>query len=154
MERDLIIKGLLMYFKPEELICPHCFKSHGAYGLTFLSTSVLADLLFIRSHILPSPILINNYHVSGSFSQRGLRCNLCPLVQSKSSQNTCYLSAHIFGCAFDFDCQGYSADEVRLLIIKNSSFLPYPLRLESSVSWVHFDTFNYFSSSQAIQFSA
>ena len=154
MERESIIKGLMMFFQVEELLCPHCFKMHGDDGMRFLSTPALANLLFLRSELLKSPIYINNYRTGGSFSQRGLRCNLCSLTHAKSIQNTCYLSAHLFGSAFDFDCLFYSADTVRRLILQNASSLPYPLRLESGIDWVHFDTFNYESASPVVLFFA
>ena len=63
-----------------------------------------------------------------SMSQRGVRCNLCKLVKSKS---TPYLSAHVLGKAGDFTVIGLSAEEARQRILENADLLPYRLRSKS-----------------------
>lgn len=154
MYRADIIKSLLNYFSIEELVCPHCFSAHGTFSFNFLSTPALSNLLTIRSQIIKSAMYINSYHSGGSLSQRGLRCNICELVSQKTLKNALYLSAHIFGCAFDFDSLMYSAETCRRMIIANSNLLPFPLRLEHGSGWVHFDTFNYENDARVIQFSS
>ena len=52
------------------------------------------------------------------------------------------MSAHTMGKAVDFDVEDMKADEVRLWLAKNGKFLPYPIRVESGVSWVHMDVFD------------
>ena len=51
------------------------------------------------------------------------------------------MSAHLLGKAVDFSVKGMEAEEVRLWIAKNGHLLPYPVRLESGVSWVHLDVY-------------
>jgi hypothetical protein len=51
-----------------------------------------------------------------------------------------YVSPHMTGQGVDFDVQGLLAEEVRQWLIKNPNLLPYPIRLEAGVSWVHLDT--------------
>ena len=46
------------------------------------------------------------------------------------------------GTAVDFDVQGMSAEEVRKWIERNKVLLPYPIRLEEGVNWVHLDMRN------------
>ena len=38
--------------------------------------------------------------------------------------------------------EGMTAEEARRLIIKNQILLPYPIRLEDGVSWLHLDVYN------------
>jgi hypothetical protein len=45
----------------------------------------------------------------------------------------------MLGQAVDFDIEGMVAEEVRQWLIARKSFLPYPIRLEEGVSWVHLD---------------
>ena len=52
------------------------------------------------------------------------------------------MSAHCTGEAYDITVQGMSAEEARQLIIKNKDNLPYPIRLEDGVSWLHVDTYD------------
>ena len=79
------------------------------------------------------------YINSFGMSQRGLRCNICNLVKDKSRANKGYLSAHIFGKGCDFTTKEYTADQCRAKIIANKDLLPFNVRLEKDVSWVHID---------------
>ena len=74
---------------------------------------------------------------TSNLTQRGFRCNLCQLV---SSNQTIYLSAHILGKAGDFTVCGFTAEEARNKIIQNEHLLPYPIRMEKNVTWLHIDT--------------
>ena len=97
-----------------------------------MDTAYLHCLLVIRRDILKKPMWCNG---KGKH-QRGLRCNRCPMVRGKSSV---YLSAHILGKAGDFDVTGMKAEAAREEIKKNAALLPYPIRIERGVSWLHFD---------------
>ena len=77
------------------------------------------------------------YCNTSNLTQRGLRCNLCPIVANKQSL---YLSAHILGKAGDFTVRGLTAEEARNKIIQNTHLLPYPIRMEKNVTWLHIDT--------------
>ena len=72
-----------------------------------------------------------------SFTQRGIRCNLCEMVKNKSIT---YMSAHILGKAGDFTVIGMSAEKARQLIISQVDLLPFSIRMEANVSWLHIDT--------------
>lgn len=141
MTRESTIAELKTYFAISELVCPHTLGTFGEKAWQFLRTEQLQNLLVIRRDIVKVPITINNYP-KGTFTQRGLRCNICQLVKTKTATNQLYLSAHITGAAFDFDAQGFTAEQVRSKLIEQQTLLPHPFRLEKNVSWVHFDTYN------------
>lgn len=125
-------------FKLSELVCPHVLKKYSAAQVwSFFDPRALEVLYIIRFKILNVPLIINTS--DGKYTQRGLRCNVCDLVKSQTNKNNPYLSAHIRGNGFDFIPSGMSAEEARKKIIANKSLLPYPIRLEKDVSWVHFD---------------
>lgn len=133
MSRSETITALKQYFKVKELVCPHTYQRYGENAWQFLSTYYLETLLVIREQILAAPMYCN----TSNLNQRGLRCNLCPIVANKQSL---YLSAHILGKAGDFTVRGLTAEEARNKIIQNAHLLPYPIRMEKNVTWLHIDT--------------
>lgn len=133
MTRDEIIRELHKFFQIRELVCEHTHSKWGERSWQFLDTAYLHNLLVIRRDILKAPMVCNH----GAQLQRGLRCNRCGLVSQKDAV---YLSSHVLGKAGDFTVQGMTAQEARSLIRNNAHLLPYPLRMESGVSWLHIDT--------------
>ena len=131
-DRNAIIRALGKYFHVKELVCPHCYAKWGQKAWQFLDTDLLYCLLLLRETIICKPMVVN---YNGHW-QRGLRCNMCDLVKSKTSV---YLSAHVLGKAIDFNVQGMSAEEARRLIKLHAPSFPCNVRLEKGVSWVHFD---------------
>ena len=131
--RDDIIRELHRFFQVSELVCEHTHSKWGERSWQFLDTAFLHNLLVIRRDILQVPMTCNH----DGANQRGLRCNRCELVKSKTSV---YLSSHILGKAGDFTVRGMTAQEARSRIRNNAHLLPYPLRMESGVNWLHFDT--------------
>jgi len=143
MKRNEIITDLKKYFSISGLVCPDVYLKFGERGWQFFSTTYLHTLLVVRRDILKAPMVCNNYtKTGGTFKQRGLRCNLCALVLEKTNAGKIYLSAHTTGEAGDFDVAGMTAIQARLTIIENISQLPYPIRLEDGVSWLHLDTYD------------
>lgn len=132
MTRDEIIRELHKFFQIRELVCPHTHSKWGERSWQFLDTAYLHNLLVVRRDILKVPMVCNH----GAQLQRGLRCNRCELVSQKDAV---YLSSHVLGKAGDFTVQGMTAQEARSLIRNNAHLLPYPLRMEGGVSWLHFD---------------
>lgn len=126
------------YFDIQELVCKHVYTRFGEGAWSFFDERLFETLLVIREK-LGKPIYVNNWQVGGNLTQRGLRCNVCVLVSEKTALEKVYMSTHIQGNGIDFDVQGMSAAEVRGWIIKNQILLPYPVRLEDNVSWVHLD---------------
>lgn len=130
--RDKIIRELHEYFQIRELVCSHTHSKWGERAWQFLDTDFLECLLIIRRDILRVPMVCNH----GDQTQRGLRCNRCKLVKD---QKTVYLSSHILGKAGDFTVEGIEARDARSMIRNNAHLLPCPIRMESGVSWLHFD---------------
>ena len=145
MTRNEIIENIRMYFRIEELVCPHTFNKFGELSWRFLSTEYLHTLLILRTEVLGVPMIINDYVFGGNITQRGLRCNICPLVKSKTLNNQIYLSAHCLGEGGDsvFSVNtGMTAAKARNLIRKKQHLIPYNVRIEKNVSWLHIDCFD------------
>ena len=132
MNRNAILTEIKKFFKVKELVCNHIYSKWGETSWQFLDTDYLWALLIIRRDILKAGMICNN----GTATQRGMRCNCCQLVKSKS--NVC-LSAHILGKAGDFTVVGMSAEQARQRIRAYSHLLPCNIRVEAGVSWLHLD---------------
>lgn len=92
------------YFSIKELVCKHVYDRYGEAATMFIDDRLIATLNTVREKILRAPMTVNNWHLGGSFTQRGLRCNLCDLVREKSERQQLYLSAHwIIQCATTAD---------------------------------------------------
>ena len=130
------------YFSVKELVCKHVYERYGENAAMFLDEKLIETLNVIREQILCAPMTVNNWHAGGNFTQRGLRCNICELVKSKTDAGSLYLSAHMLGKAVDCNVEGMTAEKARRLIIEKQESLPYPIRLEDGVSWLHIDVYN------------
>lgn len=139
------------YFDIQELVCKHVYNKFGEGAWQFFDSRLLETLLVIREK-LGKPIYVNNWQVGGNLTQRGLRCNICGLVKEKTSLEKVYMSAHMQGTGIDFDVKGMTTLEVRNWIKANQILLPYPIRLESDVTWVHLDMRNDGSKGKVIYF--
>lgn len=138
MTRSEIITALKRYFKIQELVCPHVFAKHGEISWMFLSTLYLHTLLVLRRDILKVPLVCN----TTTLTQRGLRCNLCEIVKAKTDADIVYLSAHHLGIGGDLSSPEMTAEEMRRKIEDNSDLLPYPIRIEKGVNWLHIDCYD------------
>lgn len=143
MTRDEIIRELHKFFQTRELVCEHTHSKWGERAWQFLDTAFLHNLLVIRRDILQAPMVCNH----GSQLQRGLRCNRCGLVAQKDAV---YLSSHVLGKAGDFTVQGMTAQEARSRIRNSANLLPYPLRMEGGVTWLHIDVLPQFGINEKI----
>ena len=141
--RDEIIRELHRYFQVSELVCEHIHSKWGERSWQFLSTDYLHNLLVIRRDILQMPMVCNH----DGAEQRGLRCNMCKMVKEKKAA---YLSSHILGRAGDFSVQGLTAQEARSRIRTMQNLLPYPMRMEGGVSWLHIDTLPQFGITEKV----
>lgn len=135
MNRKEIIEQLKYYFNIKELVCSHIYGKFGEQSWMFLSTQLLHTILALRTDILRMSMIINNSRLH----QRGMRCNMCPIVKSK---NHAYVSAHLTGNGIDFTCEGKTAEEIRQMIKAKPLLLPYKIRLEEGVSWCHLDVYD------------
>ena len=143
LNRDEIIRELHRYFQVSELVCTHIHSKWGARSWQFLSTDYLHNLLVIRRDILQVPMTCNH---SGA-NQRGMRCNRCELVKEKKAA---YIPSPVLGKAGDFTVKGLTAQEARSRIRNNAHLLPYPLRMEAGVDWLHIDTLPQFGITEKV----
>lgn len=139
------------YFKIEELVCRHVYEKFGDKAWMFIDSRLVETLNLLREKILGVPMIINTWKDGGGYSQRGLRCNRCQLVREKTAP---YLSAHVLGKGVDFNATGMTSDQVRSAIIKAQVLLPYPVRLERDVSWVHLDVYDSGNGNKVTLFTA
>ena len=138
MTRSEIISSLKKYFKVKELVCPHVFKKHGERAWKYLATIYLHTLLVLRRDILQVPLVCN----TATLTQRGLRCNLCDIVKEKTEDDIVYLSAHHLGIGGDLSSPEMTAEEMRQKIEEKQDLLPYPIRIEKGVNWLHVDCYD------------
>lgn len=133
-----------MIFKPqnielEEIVCQDVFVYFGAVAWQFFDVRLLRTIDLLRRKI-GKPFIINNWHNGGSFDERGFRCYRCDIVKQAIKKENLYISPHMTGQAFDFDVIGSSAEEIRTWIFQNADILPFNIRLENGVNWIHIDT--------------
>lgn len=126
------------YFELHELVSKQVLSKYGDICWQFFDPRLLEMLDWLREE-LKKPITINNWKWGGNFDERGLRCNQDTLVLVKTSEGEIYMSPHIQGQAADFDVHGMTSSEVRSWIIEHQIILPYSIRLEANVNWVHLD---------------
>ena len=130
------------HFKIYELVSPRVYDAFGEKAWMFIDPRLIATLDILRD-AFGRPITINDWAWKGVLTQRGLRENVCDIVTSKTIQDQLYLSAHSLGMGADFDVDGYTGQYIRDQIKLLSSSLPYPIRLENDVPWIHMDVMTY-----------
>jgi len=126
------------HFQLHELVCDHIYEKYGEQAWQFIDPRLIITIDWIREYI-GRPIYINNYEWGGIQTQSGVRCNLCNLNKSKTDKGEVYMSGHNEGQAGDFSVKGMTAEQVRNWLVRNQEDLPYPIRLEAGVDWVHLD---------------
>lgn len=154
MTRQQIITNLKKYFDVRELVCNHTYARFGSQiSWQFLDTEILETILVLRTKILKKGMTCNNYHLGGSYTQRGFRCNICQIPKDKTFSDQIYLSAHCNGAGFDFTITGMTAEEARQKIKDNQDLLPYPIRMEKDVTWLHVDCFDALNGLKVTEFN-
>lgn len=142
MERKrALIEQVRANFDIRELVCPHTYERWGSeLSWQFLQADLLEVIYVLRTQLLKTPMIVNTWTSGGQFDERGLRCNMCEIVRSKSSV---YLSPHCMGAAIDFHTNSIEPEEIRNLIRMNwRKYSFVPIRLERDVNWVHIDVFD------------
>ena len=143
MTRTEILKEIKQYFNVKELVCDHVYRRFNEGAWFLIPTFWLETLLIVRRDILQRPMICNKYDSSSSmYTQRGTRCNLCQLVKDATRDGISYNSAHSKNIANDFNIIGMTAEQARQLINSHQELLPYPIRLERGVSWLHIDGYD------------
>lgn len=122
------------YFKLYELLPPELYKNE-EQGWEIIDKKLLITLDFIRN-LIKQPMVVNNWHNGGAWKYRGART-----TNSADYRVGSYHSVRKDRkvMAADFSCALLSAEAIRTLIVQNADKLPYPIRLEKDVKWVHVD---------------
>lgn len=118
------------HFNTEELVSKRVFDVIGDDAIKLFDPKALETLEVIRE-ILDVPLICNDWKSGGSRDDCGYRDKLCTVGAAKS--------AHKEGIAFDLVSNRMSAKEMRKKIIENQDKLPYNIRLEEGITWLHFD---------------
>jgi len=155
MDILIVEQKFRQYFKPYELVSyAHYQKLNGDEDVIYklFTHRIKAVMVYLRESFT-APFLINNWynymdqlkHKSITelekelgidiYEFRGFRDEDCK-IGAKYSQ-------HKKGNAFDVTIRGFEAEKARLLIRDRfMKDLPYPIRLEMDVKWVHIDSEN------------
>jgi len=126
------------HFKIEELVPPDVYNGEEDKDRLWMIFDILALKALDALRDRYGPAFVNTWHYEkNGFKNRGYRAPDCT-VGARYSQ-------HRFGRAFDVSFRDVSAEEVR----GDARNTPYPQfqhfrRIEEDVSWLHFDTGNYF----------
>lgn len=117
------------WFKLYELLPPEIYQNEDA-GWELLDDKLKVTIDFLRE-LFEIPLIINNWKIGGNRKNCGLRSKACAIGAK--------LSAHKQGMAADIISPKMTAYAMRKIIHINANKLPYPVRLEANVSWLHVD---------------
>lgn len=140
MDTQKLITEVKKFFKIQEFVDKQTYEKWGENAWMFLDEKLLETILILRRDILKVPIVCNDWAFGGKNQQRGLRTNLSPLVKEKTDKGILYQTQHMFGRAVDLVSSKMSAEKMRELIKQSEDKLPYKVRIEDGVSWLHIDT--------------
>ena len=117
------------FFKLYELLPPEIYRSEDKHW-ELLDERLLETLDVIRE-ILGVPLICNTWYQGGNRRYCGFRVANCKVGAVNSY--------HKRGMAADLLSNKLTAEEMRQIIDKHQDRLPYPVRIERSVSWLHID---------------
>lgn len=135
MEQRYIPKYFQLYeLMPPELYTYDMMVSEEARERAFaqyFDEKLLITIDIIRGEIIKAPLICNTWFQDGNRKNCGLRSEGCTVGALKSQ--------HKLGKAVDLVSNKYTAEEMRQMIKENEHLLPYPIRIEEGVSWLHVD---------------
>ncbi|MGL4935000.1 MAG: hypothetical protein ACRC51_05950 [Cetobacterium sp.] len=129
------------YFKLQELVCPDIYKQYGDSAWEFFDQNFLKDLDGIRE-LFNTAIIINNWHIGGSYKESGLRCALCNEVKKHTLKGKVNMSAHKMNGA-DLKLKGIEIKKAVETIVNNAHRFKTIKRIENpdyTPTWLHVDT--------------
>jgi len=124
----------MKHFKPYELVDRATYEKLGDYCLSLFDPELLIALDDLREYF-GCTVTVNTWHSGKSFQWRGYR------TPAKARELGAPNSQHVKGRAIDCDIEDYTAERARQIILKNQNheLLKRIMRLETGVSWLHFD---------------
>lgn len=136
------------YFRIEELVGPSFYEANKGRGaLMFMAFDTLALVTLDALRRRYGPVVVNNWHQGGAFSESGLR--------TLDTGTGAALSQHKFGRAFDCKFRNVAPAEVwaDLQATPNLSCFEHVQRIEAGagMTWFHFDTGGHDRYDMAIQ---
>ena len=140
--RVKLVTELNKYFDIREIVCSHTFERFGNKSWQFFDYQFLENLLILRKDVLQVPLICNDWHRGGRFSQRGYRCNICQLVRDATIAGRLYLTSHAKGAGGDFVSSQMTAQQMRDRTKERQHLFTVPFRVEKDVSWLHFDIYD------------
>lgn len=122
------------YFKLYELLPKSLYKNENT-GWNMIDERLLRTIDFVRE-LLGVPLTVNTWKQGGP---RGFSCARTPDSKeySKGSYHSVRPDRLVMAC--DMVSNKLTAAEMRKIIKDNADKLPYPVRLENGVSWLHID---------------
>lgn len=134
VERAYIPKYFQLYeLMPPELYTYDMMVSEAARErafANFFDEKLLITIDVVRE-IIGLPLICNTWFQDGNRRNSGLRTMQCSVGAAQSQ--------HKLGKAVDLICHKMSAEEMRQKIKANEDKLPYPIRIEDGVNWLHID---------------
>ena len=126
------------WFELYELLPPEVFswedmvakEKHLQKGWSLLDNKLLETIDVVRD-IIGLPLICNTWFQNGERRNSGYRSAGCTVGAAKSQ--------HKLGKAVDLICSKMSAEDMRRKIIQHQDKLPYPIRMEDDVNWLHID---------------
>lgn len=97
----------------------------------YFDQKLLITIDIIRGEIIKAPLICNTWFQDGNRKNCGLRSEGCMVGALKSQ--------HKLGKAVDLICRDYTGEQMRKMIKENEHLLPYPIRIEEGVNWLHVD---------------
>lgn len=122
------------YFKLYELLPKSLYKDE-EQGWELIDERLLRTIDVVRE-IVGKPLYVNTWKNGGNRNYSCVRTQDCK-EYNYGSYHTLRDDRKVMAC--DMVCNAMNADEIRRLIKENVDKLPYPIRLELNVSWVHVD---------------
>lgn len=121
------------FFRLEEIVSQKTFLARGEKSIELFNPYALYSLIETRI-LFGVKMRINDWLWGGRFHHRGHRGN--DYYRGKIT-----FSQHPLGNAFDYDVEGYTAEEARLKLIqwKREGKLKFLTGIEEGVNWVHND---------------
>lgn len=133
-----------VHFRIQELVPRQTYLEQGEEAWSLIDSRLIEVLEWVRG-LVKTPLIVNSWDFGGSFQYRGWRPQDCTVGAAKSR--------HKRGMAVDFHSTSIPAENIRQLIARHRDRLPYPIRLESKVNWVHLDLDNDGSRGKIIYFN-
>lgn len=138
---SITLRTFKQYFDLREVVSKQVYERYGQQAWSFFDLRLLAVVVWLRQN-LGIPLVCNNWAKGGQLDERGFRANLDPTVASKTKAGKLYCTAHSRGQAIDLSSGKMTAEEMRRWIRQHREDLPFPIRMEKDVNWLHIDVAN------------